>query len=182
MDTNWPPGNFCDQDGLLIDGLTLVPPDQGADFDDIFKLSRVTNSIFKNVRVLGGKQRENALDMNRGSCGNCFENLDLYAGEECAILCKGGSSNNSWKETTILRAGGHSDIYIGDYSDQSHEWCRNNRFEDVARSDGEPVRVRWAWGDRPIITGNSNVKFQYCLSYLSRLYVGLKILFLKIIP
>ena len=41
-DNNYPPGNFCDQDGLMIDGLVLSPPDQGAGFDDIFKLSRVT--------------------------------------------------------------------------------------------------------------------------------------------
>lgn len=175
-DNNYPPGNFCDQDSLLIDGLVLTPPDQGAGFDDLLKLSHVTNSTFKNVRVLGGKQRENALDVNNNSCGNSFENLDLYAGQECAILCKGGSSNNTWRETTILRSGGHCDVYIGDYSDQSHEWCKNNRFIDLARSDGDPVRVRWAWGDRPIVTGNSNVKFQYCLSAVSFLYVLFKTL------
>ena len=47
-DNNYPPGNFCDQDGLMIDGLVLSPPDQGAGFDDIFKLSRVTGSKFYN--------------------------------------------------------------------------------------------------------------------------------------
>ena len=87
-----------------------------------------------------------------------------------------------FRRVLIRWAGGHSDFYVGDYSDQSHEWCRNNRAEDLARSDADPVRVRWAWGNRPIVTGNSNVKFQYCLSVVSFLYVGLKILLPKIIP
>ena len=172
-DNNYPPGNFCDQDGLMIDGLVLSPPDQGAGFDDIFKLSRVTGSKFYNVTAQAGKQRENALDMNRNSCGNYFSKLKLDAGQECALLCKGGSNGNTWQDVEITRAGGHSDLYFYDYSDQSKKWGSGNAVYNVRRTDGQPVRVRWAWGWKPIVQGPS-VKFQYCLSFVSFLYVLVK--------
>jgi hypothetical protein len=166
---------------VIEDREIIVPsPAPGSYWSDAVHVN-APDVVIRRCLIDARNCEENAIDGNRAH-NLLVEDCEIYAGKECALYLKGGASNTMFRRVLIKWAGGHSDFYAGDYSDQSHEWCHNNRAEDLARSDAEAVRVRWAWGDRPIITGNSNVKFQYCLSYLSRLYVGLKILFLKIIP
>ncbi len=181
-DTNFPPGEFADQDRISVSDIVLAPPNLGSSLDDIFKLSHVTNSTFERITVVAGAQIENALDMNRMCCGNTFKQLKLDAGKECAILCKGGSCDNSWDDVELTRAGGHSDIFIGDFSDQSKASSVNNRFNNVRRKDGQPVRVRWTFfrARKPIIT-NSQVTYQYGWSLISTVYVETKYRFPKFV-
>ena len=177
-DTNYPPGEFANQDGITVAGLILAPPERGAGFDDIFKLSHVTNSLFRGVTVIAGAQIENALDMNNGSSGNVFAGLKLDAGAECAIIVKGGSQDNRFSDVLITRAGGHSDVYLGDYSDQSKEKSSGNRFDNVRRLDDQPVRVAWTFfrAAKPAFT-NSHVRYQYLWSLVRTIYVEAKYLF-----
>lgn len=177
-DINYPPGEFANADGLAVTGLTLAPPNSGAGFADILKLSRVTNSRFTGCFIIAGAQSENALDLNNGSSGNVFAGLKLDAGAECAIIVKGGSQDNRFSDVLITRAGGHSDVYLGDYSDQSKEKSSGNRFDNVRRLDDQPVRVAWTFfrAAKPAFT-NSHVRYQYLWSLVRTIYVEAKYLF-----
>ncbi len=175
--------SYADEDGLHVDGMTLAPPYGGFAFDDIWKLSHVTNSTFSNVKVIAGAQRENALDSNRNCTGNTLRGLQLDAGKQCAVLLKDGWCDNVVDDVLITHAGGHSDWYEGDYSDQGGDKNTGNRYNNVRRIDGQPVRVAWTFfrAEKPRFT-NSNVRYQYCLSALRTLYVELKYAFPIIIP
>ena len=160
---------------IIEDRQIIVPlPPVGSYWSDAVHVN-VPDVIIRRCVIDARNCEENAIDGNRAH-NLLVEDCEIYAGKECALYLKGGASNTMYRRVLIKWAGGHSDFYAGDHSDQSHDWCRNNRAEDLARSDAEPVRVRWAWGNRPIITGNSHVKFQYCLSFVSFLYVALKTL------
>lgn len=162
-DINYHTGEFADRTRESFGPLALTPPNAGAGYDDIFKVSHCVNCQWDDIEVKAGKQRENALDLNRNSCGNLFRRLVLDAGEQGAILVKGGSSNNTWDNVLIREVGsGHSDIMIGGYSGQSKAKSHNNRFHNIRRADGQPIRVAWCFtrASKPVITG-SNVKYQY---------------------
>ena len=166
-DRNYPPGEFDSRHGETVTGLVLEPPDGGVGYDDIWKLSKSTECLFAGVQVKAGKQRENALDLNNGSSANIFIGSRLDAGEQGAVLIKGGSSNNYFNDTLITKVGGHSDIMIGGYSAQSRTASVGNTFDNVRRADGKPVRVAWTFTreTKPVIT-NSNVRYQYGWSLL----------------
>ncbi len=182
-DKNYPSGDFSGCDRVFIDGLVLEPPDQGAGLDDIFKVSNCTNSRFSNIEVRAGFQSENAQDLNRESCHNEFANLVLDAGLQGAILGKGGSSYNSWKNVLIRKPTGHSDVMIGGYSEQSKKTSVGNTFDLVSREDGKPVRVAWTFirAEKPKFT-NSKVEYQYGWSLIRTIYTELKYAFPSLIP
>ena len=182
-DNNYPYGNWSGISGINIHDLILQPPNRGSAYDDIFKLSAVCNSTFSNVSVVAGSQIENALDMNNGSSGNTFTKLKLDAGHEVAVYIKGGSCNNSFDDVLITKIGGHSDLYLGDYSDQSKAKTTGNKFNNWRRIDGKPVRVSWNFfrADKPVLT-DSVVTYQYLLSFVRTCYVELKYLFPRLIP
>lgn len=166
-DHNYPPGEFAGKTGETVMDLVLEPPDGGAGYDDIWKLSRTTKCGFFTVTVKAGEQRENALDLNNGSSSNLLSGLKLDAGKQGAILVKGGSCNNLFNSVVITKPGGHSDIMIGGYSAQSRAASVGNIFISVSRSDGKPVRVAWTFtrAEKPKFT-NSNVRYQYGWSLL----------------
>lgn len=187
-DNNYSPGVFADQTGLAVQDLLLAPPNAGAGFDDLWKLSHCMASTFRNVEVRGGRQKENAQDLNRGSSGNTFAGLVLDAGGQSAILVKGGSSHNGWDDVLIRHAAGHSDIYLGDYAETAAgvpltERSEDNRFNAVRRGDAEPVRVAWTFfrAQRPVFT-NSTVRYQYLLSAVRTVYVEIKYAWKKLFP
>ncbi len=161
-DVNFGPGDFSDRTDEKCANIYLVPPDGGAGFDDVFKVSHCTGCEWDRVEVKAGFQKENAQDLNRESCGNSFKRLTLDAGEQGAILCKGGSSNNTWDDVLIKKASGHTDVMIGGYSGQSKKTSENNRFHRIRREDGEPVRYAYTFlrAHRPRFT-DSQVKFQF---------------------
>lgn len=171
--------SYSDVDGVVKEGLRLEPPNLGADFDDILKLSNARNCFFRGVEVVAGRQRENAIDLNRNSSGNRFDETILDAGKQCAILIKGGSCFNIFSDVLIRKPGGHSDIYIGDYSDQSRAKSTDNLFDNVRRSDGKPVRVAWnlVRAEKPVLVTDLDVTYQYLLSFFRTIYVEVKYLF-----
>ena len=174
-DTNYPPGVFAYQDRIEICGLSLSPPDGGVGFDDLFKLSHVTNSTFDTVLVNGGKQNENALDCNNGCTGNRFHKLTLSAGKECAVLLKDGFCNNVIDDCLILNHGGNSDWYEGDYSDQGGKKNTGNVYSNVRMADGSAVRVSWTFfrAEKPAFI-DSKIEYQYLLSAVRTVYVEAK--------
>ena len=182
-DQNFPPGDFGGQRGSVFMDLLLAPVDRGAGFDDIMKLSRTTDCDFHNITVQAGAQRENALDINNESCRNKLTHLRLDAGGMNAILIKGGSCDNDFDDVLISRPGGHCDLYVGDYSDQSKARSTGNKFNDIRRLDAQPVRVAWNFlrADRPVLT-HSKVRYLYALSLVRTIYVELKYLFPRLIP
>jgi len=78
-DTNFPPGDFSGRTGAQFSNLYLVPPDGGAGYDDIFKVSNCLSCEWENVEVKAGFQRENAQNLNRESCNNTFKRMSLDA-------------------------------------------------------------------------------------------------------
>lgn len=176
-DNNYPPGDFADRTSETVAALVLTPPDGGSAYDDIFKVSHCVGCAFNGVEVNAGKQRENAQDLNRESCDNTFRSLVLDAGGQGAILAKGGSSDNTWDDVLIRQATGHSDVMIGGYSGQSRATSRNNRFNNIRREDGKPVRYAYTFirAHRPRFT-NSNVEFQFCWSLVRTIYTELRYL------
>lgn len=161
-DRNYPPGDFANRSGERIGPLVLAPEDGGAPYDDIFKVSHCVGCVFTDVDVKAGKQRENGLDLNRDSSGNTFTRLVLDAGGQGAILVKGGSSDNTWNNVLIRKAGGNTDVMIGGYSGQSRATSKDNAFDYIRRADGKPVTYAYTFtrAERPRFT-NSNVKFQF---------------------
>ena len=163
-DNNYPPGDFSGRSAETFGAdLNLDPPLGGEGYDDIFKVSNCTGCKWGRVVVNAGRQLENALDLNRESCWNRFEELIADAGGQGAVLVKGGSSHNRWERVLIRKAGGHTDIMIGGYSGQSKKTSRANHFERVERADGKPVRVAWTFlrAERPTFGPNCKVEYQY---------------------
>lgn len=177
-DRNYPPGDFSGRINELHGPLVLAPEDRGAPYDDIFKVSNCVGCSFIGVEVAAGAQRENAQDLNRESCSNRFTNLVLDAGGQGAILVKGGSSGNTWRNVVIRKASGHTDVMIGGYSGQSRATSRNNRFDGIQREDGQSVRYAYTFlrAHRPRFT-NSKFKFQFWWSLVRTIAQEWKYLF-----
>jgi hypothetical protein len=176
-DRNYPPGDFADLLSKEFSGLRIAPPDDGAAFDDIWKVSHCRTCTFTDIEVTAGRQRENALDLNRESSFNAFKDLTLDAGDQGAILIKGGSSFNRFQDVLIRKVGGHTDIMIGGYSGQSKEKSAGNLFDSVRREDGQPVRYAYTFtrASRPIFK-NSNVRFQFWWSLVRTVAMEFKYL------
>lgn len=177
-DINYPPGEFANITRGYYGGLILEPPSGGIDFDDLLKLSNTSDTSFINCEVRGGMNRENALDVNNRSCRNIFRACAFDMGQGPSIYVKGGSCNNIFDDI-LLRgvARSHSDLYVGDYSDQSKEKSLGNTFNNMRREDGKPVRVSWNMlrAEKPIIA-NSKVTYQYGWSLVRTIVVELKYL------
>jgi hypothetical protein len=161
-DNNYPPGDFADRLGDSFGPLLLAPVRDGADYDDIFKVSHCSGCTFNEITVSAGQQKENAIDLNRESYANLFNGLKLDGGKQGAILIKGGSCGNIFNDVLITNASGHSDVMIGGYSGQSKKTSRGNRFVGIRRIDGKPVRYAYTFtrAEKPIFV-DSNVKFQF---------------------
>lgn len=170
-DSNYPPGDFAGLDNEVIGPLVLAPEDGGRAYDDVWKVSNCNGCAFTGIEVQAGAQRENAQDLNRESCGNTFTGSTLDAGGQGAILVKGGSSGNHWRDTVIRNAGGHTDVMIGGFSGQSRDASKGNSFDYIRRKDGKPVRYAYTFtrAERPTFT-NSAVEFQFWWSLVRTIH------------
>jgi hypothetical protein len=177
--------SFADETNQVRVGLHIDPREEGIDpatVDDVLKISHCRDWRLSQFTVLaGGLQRENAIDLNRDCARVTLENGTIEAGRQNAITIKGGAEDTTLRRIVIIRAGGHCDIELGNYSDQSRRRVRRTIIEDVSRSDGRPVRVRCGDADWPIVI-NSNVEILYVQSAAIKLYVRLKRLFPALIP
>lgn len=172
-DKNYPPGEFAGRTNETFVNLILAPERGGEDYDDVFKCSGVKGCTFDGVTVHAGSQRENAWDSNADSRFNIFRRLRLDAGRGPAVYLKGGFSDNHLDDIEITKGGGHSDLYIGDYSEQSRARSERNTFNNVRRSDGQPVRVSWNLlrAEKPRFTASGPIDYQYLWSIVRTIYV-----------
>ena len=167
---------YADTAGLRLSAIVADPAAEGKnpdDYDDVFKLSHVTDFKVDGLTVRGGQQKENAIDMNRECVDVEIINARLEAGKQNAITIKGGCKNISLFGVTIERAGGHCDIELGNWSDQSWNKTTGVVLTNVVRLDGQPVRVRVGHADDPVIAGG-NVKILFWGSLYLKAYWNLK--------
>lgn len=181
-DINYYPGDFSGRKNEVFEGLVLIPDNKGKDFDDIFKNSNCQNCHFKNIKVIGGEQRENAWDANHFTKNNIYENLYLEASKQPAVYLKGGFCNNVINNLEMTKSRGLYDWYEGDYAGPYREKNKNNKYNLIKRSDGRPVRVVWNYfgAEKPKFV-NSKIKYRYIISFFLTLYVEGKYILMKVI-
>jgi hypothetical protein len=165
--------------GRKIEHLTVDPVGAGrdpAEYDDLLKLSAACGMIFRQLVIISrGRNRENAIDLNNSACGNWFIGAIVEGGRQCAIYVKGGSSNNYFQDVLLRNSRGHSDVFLGDYSDQSFERVRGTVIgPGVRRADGKPLRIRCGDADWPEVAEGVAYRRQYLLSYATKVYVWAK--------
>jgi hypothetical protein len=165
--------------GRKIEHLTVDPAGEGrdpAEYDDLLKLSAACGMVFRQlVIVSGGRNRENAIDLNNGAAGNWFIGAIVESGRQCPIYVKGGSCNNYFEDLLLRNSHGHSDVFLGDYSDQSFERVRGTVIgPGCRRDDGRPIRIRCGDADWPVVAEGVPYRRLYIRSYASKAYVWLK--------
>jgi len=173
--------SFADRRDEHHDGLNVDPRVEGkdpADFDDLLKISHCRGLVFSNFVVQGaGRQRENAIDLNRECSGVLLIGGTVEAGKQNAITIKGGCTNTILRRIVILRPAKKCDIELGNHSDQSAQRTTHTYLHDVTRSDGQRVRVTVGHADWPIATGDTQIERQYFRSYRLKAYLALKRIF-----
>jgi len=183
-DVNYPPGDFAGRRGETIGPLQLVPPNEGLGFADIFKNSGCENCEFHDIWEDSYLHSENGWDANNKTKRNHYKNLTLCAGGGPAVYLKDGFCNNVVDGVTIKSYAKHSDWYEGDYSKTGGEKNRGNKYSNVRRADGKPVRVSWTFfrAERPKFTNSGPIRYQWGWSLVRTFYVELKYLFPNLIP
>jgi hypothetical protein len=173
--------SFADRRDENHDGLNVDPRAEGkdpADFDDLLKISHCRGLVFSNFVVQGaGRQRENAIDLNRECSGILLIDGTVEAGQQNAITIKGGCTGTTLRRLVILRPSKKCDIELGNHSDQSAQRTTHTYAHDVTRSDGQRVRVTVGHADWPIATGDTQIERQYFRSYRLKAYLALKRIF-----
>jgi hypothetical protein len=151
--------SHADIAGLVLSGEQIDPRLEGkdpAEFDDLLKLSHVTNATVRGCAIRGGgAQRENALDLNRQCADVLIDGCTLESGRQNALTIKGGCVAITVKDTVIVPGRGHCDIELGNWSDQSTARTTRVWLVNVTRSDGRPVRLRVGRADDPIVLGGN---------------------------
>jgi len=165
--------------GRTIERLTVDPASDGlnpGEYDDLLKLSRTCGMTFSDLVIVSqGSNHENAIDINNGASGNRFVRAIVEGGRQCAIYVKGGSNNNRFDDVLLVRPQGHSDVFLGDYSDQSFERVRGTVIgPNCRRDDGKPLRIRCGDADWPAVAPGVAYRRQYLLSFASKVYVWAK--------
>lgn len=155
-------------DNLAIDP-AADPAHSAAGYDDLLKLSNAKRVQIHGLTVRGGSQRENAIDLNRTCEDVVIDGAALEAGSQNAITIKGGCRRITLRNIVIVRAGGHCDIELGNWSDQSFAPVTEVRLENVTRADGKPVRLRVVQASMPTIVGG-NVRYLRLESLLLKAY------------
>lgn len=165
--------SYCDVTDVYEAGRTIDPRREGLDpaaFDDLLKLSHVQRAMLRGFAVRGGGlQRENAIDLNRECADVILDCFSVEAGRQNAVTIKGGCVRTTITHLVIERAGGHCDIELGNWSDQSQAPVRSTVLENVSRADGKLVRLRVGHAERPIIVGG-NVEYLWLQSLALKVY------------
>ena len=172
--------SYADSEGLEILNLTVDPGPEGDEtYDDLLKLSHVRSASFRNLVVLGGRQKENAIDLNRGCLDVLIDGAVVQGGRQNAITIKGGCSDITLRDVTIKRGGGNCDIELGNHSDQNFNRTRRVRLIRVRMDDGSPVRLRVGHADEPSIV-DCEVERQFRASLGVKFYVAARQLYARL--
>jgi hypothetical protein len=143
--------SYADESGVRIYGETIAPPDQT--YADTLKFSNADDVEVEKCHVVGGY--EDCVDINRDCEQVVLRNLTLEAHGEYAVTIKGGSHDIKLIDVVITAPGRVYDIDIGNWSDQNQNKTTSVKLVNVTRADGEKVRVRVLWADRPVIVGGN---------------------------
>jgi hypothetical protein len=145
--------SFSDVDGVNLDELIVDLPAAGIDaanFSDVVKFSHATNVHIRHLVVrTNGRQREQAVDMNRNCTGIMIDVLELDEGLENALTIKGGCDDITIGRLIIHGSGGHCDVEIGGYSTTKGKTTRV-KIGSVEH-DGAATRVRIGAADWPVV-------------------------------
>jgi len=119
----------------------LVPvPIEGTYWSDAVHVN-VPNVILRHCVIDARNCEENAFDSNEGH-NFLMEDCVVYAGQQCALYAK-ATRGGTFRRVRLVTVGGHSDGYLGDYSDQSREKTTGIVFDSCYRDDGQPFRAAW---------------------------------------
>lgn len=155
--------SFGGETDLRLDGVVIDPRTEGRDpaqFADLLKFSRCLRVFVTNLTVAGGgRQLEDAVDLNNECEDVTIENASLEAGRN-TVTIKGGCRNITLAHVMIEHADGPCDIDLGNWSDQSLKPTTGVVLTNVTRRDGKKVRVRVGHAARPrILGGNVEILF-----------------------
>ena len=167
--------SIADTNGVHMENVKLPKEGESAsNYDDVLKFSNAQDCSFADGYVEGG--RENAVDINRNCRNILIRDTTLKGGDHCSVVIKGGSRAIDLLRVLIVPGGGHYDIELGGWSDQSKEKTGLVLLEHVMRTDGKPVRVAVGNAKRPMVYGG-NVKVLFWWSLGLKLYVWAKGIF-----
>jgi len=140
------PGNPRIYEGVEVD---CDPRHAGIDpatKDDLLKCSAKHDVLVRNfVAVSDGTHKEDGIDLMNESERVVFENGRVQAGRKgVAITNKGGNRDCTFRRVVIEAPyGKFTDIEDGNWADQSWRKTTGTTYDEIARSDGKPVRYAW---------------------------------------
>lgn len=139
--------SYAGLSGVILIGETIDASVGG--YADALKFSDCTDCSVVACTITGGA--EDALDINRGTRFR-FDRCRFNSGGRYAATVKGGASEITF-EHCIFTAGREVDIDLGNWSDQAKPPAKTTgvRFINCFRDDGQPLRIRCLWADRPSI-------------------------------
>lgn len=155
--------------GQVIEGQTIRAP-AGTRWADLVHVN-VPDVVIRGCTLDARGCRENAVDGHRAH-RLLVEDCVVYAGAQCAFYVK-SLTGATFRHNRLVEAGGHSDLYAGDYSSVSSLWTTQVVADGNWRADGLPWRHAHAHGDWPIEL-NMTVQRQRWLSLWRFLYVEIK--------
>jgi hypothetical protein len=174
MDKNYL--SISDQHIYNLEGVDISPVD-AREYDDILKISGSTNVRIRScfINRYGGN-REDGVDIMRLCRDVIIEDCSIRAGGKYAVTIKGGSSKIWLTDVIIVGSRGSEgvDIDIGNYNHVVPN-AKTGKvvLENVTREDGQPVRVRVGFAEKPLVIGG-NVKILFWQSLALKAYVWFK--------
>lgn len=150
-DKNWE--SHANETDVNIAGRIICPPDNT--YSDTLKFSCCQIVKVHDCKIVGGN--EDCIDMNN-LCSNLdVTNCELESRGKYVMTIKGGTTDVLVSDTCILAHGSETDIDLGNWSDQSEAETKRVILSNVFAQDGQPVRVRVLWAEKPLVIGG-NVK------------------------
>lgn len=174
MDNNY--YSIADRGGVVIEKREITC-DYPHAYDDCLKISNALNVVVKQCQInIGGKNREDGVDVMRYSRAIYFQHCTVQAGDGYAFTIKGGSDNVVLSEVVIVGPRGKEgvDIDLGNFSETVPD-AKTGKVHllGVSRADGQPVRVRVGWAEKPVVC-DGNVKILFWQSIALKVYVRVK--------
>lgn len=125
-------------------------------WNDTFHLSRAYNVSFVGLTIPGGN--EDCIDVQYNSTLVSVSDCRLHPNGLFGMTIKGGSGLVHLKNVVFETHGKETDIDLGNWSDQNQkDKTKLVTIENVTSADGQPVKVRVLWADKPTVIGG-NVK------------------------
>lgn len=141
-------------------------------YSDILKFSNRQSFSLTNVYVSQGK--EDSVDINNRCSNITLQGNFAIEGYGKQVFTIKGGSKDIFISGVIENPGNHTDVEIGNWSDQSKEKTTNVQL-NLRRMDGKPVRV--IIGHASNITLGGNCKKDVWGSLLLQVYMKFRLIF-----